>query len=226
VDEGTLPSATQTATHVPSGKPSATHTGSPQPSVSATSAASASVSSHPDAGDGGSLDAAVPDGGGVDAGPSDSGPDVQDASDGAAVSDGSVVDAAVDAAADAATADPTFQEVQTYFLNLGCGAGSSGPPRPGVRSCHGDSAAGGLSLVGPDALDALLNIESPVFSGEIRVIPGDPDNSLLMKKLTNNLELADGGTLGAPMPTGEAIQWHEAEGVDLVRQWIAAGAQP
>jgi hypothetical protein len=222
-DEGTTPSATHSA--------SATHTASSQPSVSATGIPSTSASGGPDTGDGGRTDSgagdsavgdsavgdsAVGDSGEADAGATDSGSAASDASG------GSVLDAGADAGATA----PGFEEVQTYFLDLGCGAGSSGPPRPGALACHGSSAAGGLSLVGADALDALLNVESPAFSGEIRVIPGDPDNSLLMKKLTNNLTLNDGGTLGAPMPAGEAIQWHEPDGVELVRRWIAAGARP
>ena len=58
------------------------------------------------------------------------------------------------------------------------------------------------------------------------MIPGDPDASFLMKKLVD--DLPDDGSLGEPMPLGEAIRWVELPEADIemVRSWIAAGANP
>jgi hypothetical protein len=110
------------------------------------------------------------------------------------------------------------------FVFSGCGGGHSGIPGP-LASCHsGENAADGLDLLADDAYDSLVNAPSALFAGEVLVIPGDVDNSFLMKKLLN--ALPEDQSQGDPMPRGEAIRWMPLpdEQLDMVREWIAAGA--
>jgi hypothetical protein len=96
--------------------------------------------------------------------------------------------------------------------------------------CHGAAKAGNLSLATKaDAHDNLVGkpADGPctmapgvtcgcVDSGKTRVVANDPDNSLLVEKLSGS------NTCGDRMPpTGELIP--EAE-LDLVKRWINAGA--
>jgi hypothetical protein len=55
-------------------------------------------------------------------------------------------------------------------------------------------------------------------AGLLRVAPGDPNDSFLLRKLTG----AVGGAEGSPMPFGGARLSRSS--IDLVRRWIAAGA--
>ena len=60
--------------------------------------------------------------------------------------------------------------------------------------------------------------------GLVLVVPGDPGASFLMRKLTD--DLPSDGSLGGPMPEGEAILWSmipQAE-LDAITCWIAGGA--
>lgn len=114
------------------------------------------------------------------------------------------------------TTDVTFADVQTQAF-ASCGSGF------GPATCHGSAPyQGDLDLMSANAYDDLVNVQSLV--GGLRVKPGSPDESLLWLKLTNTLP--DDGSLGEPMPRGEAIQWSSIsqEDLDLVRAWILAGA--
>jgi hypothetical protein len=100
-------------------------------------------------------------------------------------------------------------------------------PSCAFSSCHGGNA-GELSLEAGDSYGNLVGV--PVagiddevnpdvdVSGEIRVIPGDPENSYLIKKLT----IGATGIKGSPMPDG--FQGMEPERVEIVASWIANGA--
>lgn len=84
-------------------------------------------------------------------------------------------------------------------------------------TCHkGASPAGGLSLEG-DARAQLVDKAASGVPGRKRVVPGDPGASYLMDKLTLTKP-----AVGDPMPPGGAL---EAERIEMVRSWIAAGAQ-
>ncbi len=101
---------------------------------------------------------------------------------------------------------PNFRSIFDNRLQTTCGAAGS--------SCHGDDGAqGGLVLTDfDDAYDALL--EGDGDRGP-RVIPGDPECSLLMIRL----ETSDAALLmpvGSQLPEGERC---------AVRQWIAEGAE-
>lgn len=126
----------------------------------------------------------------------------------------------------------TFGQVQQFVFGScggggaggGIGGGHGGIPGP-AASCHsGENSADGLDLLGDDAFDLLVNAASPLFPAEVLVIPGDAEGSFLLRKLTN--DLPEDGSLGEPMPKGEAIRWQPLpdDQLELVREWIAAGA--
>ena len=81
--------------------------------------------------------------------------------------------------------------------------------------CHdADSALGGLDLE-TDPVGALVNVPSPT-SGAVRVVPGDPQGSLLYRKVSGTVA----GNEGDEMPPNGAI----AAVAATVEAWIAAGA--
>jgi hypothetical protein len=108
----------------------------------------------------------------------------------------------------------TFAEIQQAIL----------APRCAIVTCHDDaSESGDLNLTDDDAYAALVNvppdIEAAATAGLLRVDDFDPDNSFLLIKLT-------GPPLGqgSRMPlTGDPLS---AEDIQLIRDWITAGATP
>ncbi len=81
--------------------------------------------------------------------------------------------------------------------------------------CHGSGGLGGLDLA-TDPHAALVSVASSEYPGVVRVVPGDPDASLLYLKITGKQ-----GDLGGPMPPGGTV---DAASAELVRTWIADGA--
>jgi hypothetical protein len=82
--------------------------------------------------------------------------------------------------------------------------------------CHYPGAPNGLDILAPfDNVKGLVNRTSTRYAAKL-VAPGDPDNSVLLKKLT-------GATVGAQMP----VHFPRLTGaqVKLMKDWIAAGAQ-
>ena len=89
-------------------------------------------------------------------------------------------------------------------------------PSCAFSSCHG-GGAGGLDLSTEDeAYDSLVDVESEVAAGWIRVVPGSADDSYLVAKM----EGAD-GISGDTMPPGSVL---DEEITQRVRDWIDAGA--
>jgi hypothetical protein len=87
-------------------------------------------------------------------------------------------------------------------------------------TCHGGPAPlGGLALDQGRARAQLVGVASIECSSAPRVVPGKPDASYLMMKLTGS----GACFVGAQMPMGASIPPAE---VDVVRKWIAAGAPP
>jgi hypothetical protein len=98
-----------------------------------------------------------------------------------------------------------------------CHGGANMPPTP-------SSPAGPIDLSPSSDRGQLVNRASIHGMGLVLVVPGDPAASFLMRKLTD--DLPDDGTLGSPMPEGEAIRWSmipQAE-IDAIVCWIAGGA--
>ena len=85
-------------------------------------------------------------------------------------------------------------------------------------SCHGGPAPlGGLALDGGRVRAQLIDVPSLECASARRVVPGKPDASYLMMKLTGT----GACFVGARMPMGGDIPPAE---VAVVRSWIAAGA--
>ena len=82
--------------------------------------------------------------------------------------------------------------------------------------CHTATSPNAPDLVNAFSARGLVNVSSS-FGGK-RVIPGDPDDSILVKKLAEAVP----ASLGQKMPLNSAAL--TAEEVELVRRWIADGA--
>ena len=84
-------------------------------------------------------------------------------------------------------------------------------------SCHsGVTGAGGLDLK-TGAYDHLVNAKSMQVPTRLRVMPGDPDASYLIEKLT-----LPKPTVGQRMPPGSEPLPEEE--IEMFREWIAGGA--
>ena len=109
------------------------------------------------------------------------------------------------------TGAPTFTAIwNEVFVGTGCNTGS----------CHG-GGAGGLSMASKDeAWRDLVNVVSDgpacASTGLVRVVPGDPDASLLLDKIANRPPVC-----GSAMPFAGPL---DAKQVEQVREWIRRGA--
>ena len=114
------------------------------------------------------------------------------------------------------TLEPTFSSIAAQIFSSGDANG-----RSACTNCHtnaGQANAGGLNLVTSAAHAELVNVPSVTNPGRVRVVPGDPDNSLLIWKLEGRP-----GTLGARMPFDGPPFLTESQ-IQVIRQWIARGA--
>ncbi|WP_147469494.1 Ig-like domain-containing protein [Corallococcus sp. AB045] len=83
-------------------------------------------------------------------------------------------------------------------------------------NCHGK--AGNLSLAPISSHASLVNVTAKACGTLQRVMPGDPDNSALVRKM-------EGTACGDRMPTGKPEYFDQHPGLNvLVRSWILAGA--
>lgn len=97
----------------------------------------------------------------------------------------------------------TFSGIQSKLFNTTCA----------LSGCHGNNATqANLLLVEGEAYSNLVNVQSSLFSQNIRVIPGDSENSLLIKVLRGQM-------LQMP-PTGRL----DESIIDSVAMWIDSGA--
>jgi outer membrane protein assembly factor BamB len=109
--------------------------------------------------------------------------------------------------------EATFSAVYNDILRgRGCAA---------ATGCHANSSAGGLDLSSRDiAYRALVNAPAQGMpcssSGRLRVVPSDPDNSLLVNKLASAMPAC-----GVQMPPSSLLP---AALTDQIRKWIANGA--
>ena len=105
-------------------------------------------------------------------------------------------------------APATIKTVQSEVFDKSCA----------FSSCHkGASPAGGLNLENVTAAK-LANVKATGAPSLTLVVPGKPDESYLIEKLTRAAPAA-----GVQMPqNGDALT---AERLALVRDWIAAGAK-
>jgi hypothetical protein len=89
---------------------------------------------------------------------------------------------------------------------------------PICTECHGgNQPRAGMSLEAGRSFTSLVNVPSSQDPRFVRVIAGDPDNSLLIHKLEDPVP-----PVGARMP--RAGPFLPQATIDILRQWIAAGA--
>jgi hypothetical protein len=111
--------------------------------------------------------------------------------------------------------DADFAAVQREVFDRSCTS----------ASCHASATrAGGLSLEASDSYDSLVDVEPDNgvarAAGLLRVVPGDPESSFLVRKITSDLAPGE----GSPMPLGMSPL--APADIELVRSWIAEGALP
>ena len=88
---------------------------------------------------------------------------------------------------------------------------------PICTACHtGGGAPQGLQLDAGVSASKLINVPVPRDPNQIRVIPGDPDNSFLIHKLEGTQNIGQRMPLGGPFLDPSTIA--------VIRQWIANGA--
>jgi hypothetical protein len=86
-----------------------------------------------------------------------------------------------------------------------------------LSGCHtGSGAQAGLNLSAGQAYGEIVNQSAPGFPGATYVIPGNPDDSYLIRKLENR------NISGAPMPDGGPPL--SSATIQVIRNWIAQGA--
>lgn len=105
--------------------------------------------------------------------------------------------------------EPTLSSIQENIFNTSCA----------LSQCHtGGNPPQGLNLSEGQSYSNLVNVSSNERPDLLRVDPGNPNQSYLLMKI----EGAE-GILGGRMPFGRPPL--SKEQIDVVRQWIANGAQ-
>ena len=112
--------------------------------------------------------------------------------------------------------EPTLRSIQRDIFAARDLAG-----RQACTDCHSDQGrnpSGGLNLLDGRAHAALVGVGSTGKPGAVRVIPGDPDNSYLVKKLEGAADIA-----GVRMPRGTGPYLTQGQ-ILVIRRWIQIGA--
>jgi hypothetical protein len=98
--------------------------------------------------------------------------------------------------------------------DLGSGAGK-------CVFCHYEGTPNEPDLTNPFSPKGLINVKARYRADMVRVLPGSPDDSLMIRKVS--LERAD-SEYGAPMPYSYSSL--TASQIETVRRWILEGARP
>jgi hypothetical protein len=102
---------------------------------------------------------------------------------------------------------PTLDSIQTNVFSVNCT----------VPGCHGGGTVQfGLRLDPGFSYGNLVNVASPRDASLVRVVPGNPDASLIIQKLEGTQ------TLGDRMP--DFGPYLPQSTIDVIRLWIANGA--
>jgi hypothetical protein len=111
-----------------------------------------------------------------------------------------------------ACAPPVLEDVHQEVFAVSCA----------FTSCHGTQGSGDLELADLDGVrDELIDVPSSEVPGEVRVIPGDSEGSLLFKLLNGPVGDAD----QMPPSNGTATVSVTDDQLELVRDWIDGGAE-
>jgi hypothetical protein len=111
---------------------------------------------------------------------------------------------------------PTFSSIQREIFNVTDPSG-----RLACINCHTDQGrtpTGGLVLLEGRSYQNLIGRGSTGKSGATLVIPGDPDNSYIVKKLEGATDIA-----GVRMPRGNGPFLEKGQ-MQVIRRWILEGA--
>ena len=104
-------------------------------------------------------------------------------------------------------ANSQFQQIQDTVFTPIC------------TQCHiGANAPHGLRLDAANSYALLVNVNSDEVPALKRVNPGNPDQSYIVQKIQGT------AAVGGRMPLGQAPLPQDR--IDLIRSWIAGGAQP
>ena len=108
---------------------------------------------------------------------------------------------------------PEGVDVEKDILAVRCaGAGCHSPA---------EMPAGGLDLVSADPVERVAGVDSPDCDGQVLAVPGDPDSSLIIRKL------GDSPPCGSRMPLGGQIDDSDAACIrDWIEQMTPAAAAP
>ena len=115
------------------------------------------------------------------------------------------------------TLEPTLSSISREIFNASDATG-----RRACVACHtnvGRTPAGGLNLLESVAWSQLVSVDSVTNRGSLRVVPGDPDNSILVKKIEGAP-----GMVGQRMPIG-GPPYLTAGQILIIRRWIQDGAK-
>jgi hypothetical protein len=103
--------------------------------------------------------------------------------------------------------EPTLASIQVNVFSIDCA----------VSGCHGGAAAQqGMRLDPGFSAGNLICVPVPRDPSQIRVIPGDPDKSLIISKLEGTQTLGDRMPQGGPYLPQSTI--------NVIREWIQNGA--
>ncbi len=114
------------------------------------------------------------------------------------------------------TLEPTFSSISRDIFSNADAAG-----RRACVACHtnqGRNPAGGLNLLPELAYAQLVGVAGVTDRSAVRVIPGDPGNSLLIRKVEGVP-----GLVGQRMPLGGPPYLTPGQ-ILIIRRWIELGA--
>lgn len=83
-------------------------------------------------------------------------------------------------------------------------------------SCHDNIVySGNLNLTNSNSYNNLVNVVSTAYSPNIRVVPSNPTNSVLLQKINNSNQF------GQNMPISGSLSQQE---INSIKEWINQGA--
>jgi hypothetical protein len=120
---------------------------------------------------------------------------------------------------DAIALGPTLRSINENIFRKRC-----------TRQCHSGTDAAGNMHLELDPFTILVNVHAEGVdcgpTSYVRVVPGDPDHSLLYLKLQAKVQGLINAVCGDPMPQSDMYLPITQAQLDAVHDWILAGAPP